>query len=78
VKNNNIGILIASGALTRMRRTARLFLFREFLGFETGGRAEGLRNVVDVYAKPEGSLIDYAVQIVKSLVVEVSYMYHLI
>jgi reverse gyrase len=67
VKNNNIGILIASGALTRMRRTARLFLFREFLGFETGGRAEGLRNVVDVYAKPEGSLIDYAVQIVKKL-----------
>ncbi|WP_054842375.1 hypothetical protein [Vulcanisaeta distributa] len=67
VKSNNIGILIASGALTRMRRTARLFLFREFLGFETGGRAEGLRNVVDVYVRPRDSLVSTAVDIVKRL-----------
>ncbi len=25
-----------------MKRTARLFLFREFLGFETGGRLKAL------------------------------------
>ncbi|MGC8542411.1 MAG: reverse gyrase [Vulcanisaeta sp.] len=67
VKSNNIGVLIASGALTKMRRTARLFLFREFLGFETGGRAEGLRNVVDVYVKPSDSLINEAVKIAKKL-----------
>ncbi len=67
VKSNNIGVLIASGALTKMRRTARLFLFREFLGFETGGRAEGLRNVVDVYVKPLDSLINETVKIAKKL-----------
>ncbi|ADY00854.1 reverse gyrase [Vulcanisaeta moutnovskia 768-28] len=67
VKSNNIGILIASGALTRIRRTARLFLFREFLGFETGGRAEGLRNVVDAYTRPKDSLVSAAVEIVKRL-----------
>lgn len=68
VKSNNIGILIASGALTRMRRTTRLFLFREFLGFETGGgRAEGLRNVVDVYVKPQDNLVNETVQLVKRL-----------
>ncbi|GAB6948328.1 reverse gyrase [Vulcanisaeta sp. JCM 16161] len=67
IKNNNIGILIASGALTRMKRTARLFLFREFLGFETGGRAEGLRNVVDVYVKPKDSLINTTIDIVRRL-----------
>lgn len=50
-----------------MRRTARLFLFREFLGFETGGRAEGLRNVVDVYVKPKDSLISTTVDVVKRL-----------
>ncbi|MCG2869242.1 MAG: reverse gyrase [Vulcanisaeta sp.] len=67
VNNREIGILIASGALTKVRRTTRLFLFREFLGFETGGRAEGLRNVVDVYVKPRGSLIDQVVEIVSRL-----------
>ncbi len=67
VKSNNIGILITSGALTRMRRTARLFLFREFLGFETGGRAEGLRNVVDIYVKPQDNLVNETVQLVKRL-----------
>ncbi|WP_069806403.1 reverse gyrase [Vulcanisaeta thermophila] len=67
VSENRIGILIASGALTRMRRTARLFLFRRFLGFETGGKAEGLRNVVDVYVKPRGDIIDEVVSIVRRL-----------
>ncbi|MFB6469929.1 MAG: reverse gyrase [Vulcanisaeta sp. AZ3] len=67
INNNKIGILIASGALTKIRKTTRLFLFREFLGFETGGRAEGLRNVVDVYVKLDKSIIDTAVQIVKRL-----------
>ncbi len=67
VRSNNIGILIASGALTRMRKTARLFLFREFLGFETGGRAEGLRNVVDVYVRPRDSLVGTTVELVRRL-----------
>ncbi len=47
-----VGTFIAAGALAKARRTARLLLFREFLGFDVGGRAEGLRNIVDAYAAP--------------------------
>lgn len=46
-----LGVFIASGALAKARRTTRLLLFRELLGFDVGGRAEGLRNVYDVYTK---------------------------
>jgi reverse gyrase len=46
-----LGVFIASGALAKARRTARLLLFREILGFDVGGRAEGLRNVYDLYVK---------------------------
>lgn len=46
-----LGVFVASGALAKARRTARLLLFREILGFDVGGRAEGLRNVYDLYVK---------------------------
>jgi len=49
MKGRNIGTLIVSGVLTRPRGTSRALLFREFLGFEVGGRAEGLRNVIDLF-----------------------------
>ena len=67
IQNTKLGILIASGALTKTRRAARLFLFREFLGFETGGKAEGLRNVVDTYIYPEKDLKETVLSIVKTL-----------
>jgi reverse gyrase len=53
VKRLGLGVFIASGALAKARRTARLLLFREILGFDVGGRAEGLRNVYDLYLKLE-------------------------
>ncbi|MEL9990593.1 MAG: reverse gyrase [Thermoproteus sp.] len=46
-----LGVFVASGALAKARRTTRLLLFREILGFDVGGRAEGLRNVYDLYVK---------------------------
>ncbi len=68
IRDKQIGILIASGALVKARRSARLILFREFLGFESGGRAEGLRNVVDVYVEPEGGdILKTVVNLVKRL-----------
>ncbi len=68
IKDRKIGILIASGALVKARRSTRLILFREFLGFESGGRAEGLRNVVDLYVEPErGDILKTVVDLVKKL-----------
>jgi reverse gyrase len=51
VRGLRLGVFVASGALAKARRTTRLLLFREILGFDVGGRAEGLRNVVDLYVE---------------------------
>ncbi|MCS7365217.1 MAG: reverse gyrase [archaeon GB-1867-035] len=50
-QNNKVGLLIVSGASIRARRTKRIRLFRELLGFEIGGKAEGIRNIADIYVK---------------------------
>ncbi|ABP49872.1 MAG: reverse gyrase [Pyrobaculum sp.] len=62
-----LGIFIASGALAKARRTLRLMLFREILGFDVGGRAEGLRNVVDLYTEASGDVVEQAVELLKRL-----------
>jgi len=62
-----LGILVVSGSLVKPKRSPRLFLFREFLGFETGGKSGGIRNVVDIYVRPEGDLVDSIVSIVRRL-----------
>ncbi|NPA70580.1 MAG: reverse gyrase [Crenarchaeota archaeon] len=62
-----IGILIASGALVKAKRSARIRLFREFLGFETGGRAEGLRNVVDIYTEVDKNIENTVLKLVEKL-----------
>jgi reverse gyrase len=67
MKGRNIGTLIVSGVLTRPRGTSRALLFREFLGFEVGGRAEGLRNVIDLFMQPKTNLIEDAANLVKRL-----------
>ncbi|NPA22807.1 MAG: reverse gyrase [Crenarchaeota archaeon] len=61
------GILIASGALVKAKRSARVRLFREFLGFETGGRAEGLRNVVDTYTEIDRTIENTVLRLVKRI-----------
>ena len=60
------GILLLSSATARPRGT-RVRLFRELLGFEVGMQSEMLRNIVDVYAKPEGPLEEAAVEYVRRL-----------
>jgi reverse gyrase len=62
-------ILIVSGASIRSRKTKKIKLIRELLGFEISGRIEGYRNIVDVYIQPRGGrdLIDEAVRVIKEL-----------
>ena len=60
------GILLLSSATARPRGT-RVRLFRELLGFEVGMQSEMLRNIVDVYTKPEGPLEEAAVEYVRRL-----------
>ncbi|MEM1598807.1 MAG: reverse gyrase [Pyrobaculum sp.] len=67
VRELKVGTFVASGALARARRTTRLLLFREILGFDVGGRAEGLRNVADLYAELEKDAVSQVLQIVKRL-----------
>jgi len=49
LRNEKPGILIVSGASLRGRRTKRVKLFRELLGFDVGSKTEYLRNIVDLY-----------------------------
>jgi Reverse gyrase len=41
VRGLRLGVFVASGALAKARRTTRLLLFREILGFDVGGRLRG-------------------------------------
>ena len=61
------GVLIVSGATIRAKRTRRIRLFRELLGFELGGRAEGLRNVENVFVSPENSVREEVLKLIKEL-----------
>ena len=65
-KNEKIGLLIVSGASIRTRRTKRVKLFKELLGFELGGKAEGIRNIIDMHVKAE-RVLDKVVELVKEL-----------
>ncbi|RLI12918.1 hypothetical protein DRO33_01990, partial [Candidatus Bathyarchaeota archaeon] len=58
------GLLIVSGATIRAKRTKRIRLFRALLGFELGGRAEGLRNVENIYVSPEGTVEEEVLRLV--------------
>ena len=63
----SVARLIVSSATGRPRGS-RVRLFRVLLGFEAGGRGDiGLRNIVDTYVIPEGSVEDEVVRLVKKL-----------
>ncbi|RLE56432.1 MAG: reverse gyrase [Candidatus Methanomethylicota archaeon] len=67
-RKNKIGVLIVSGASIRARRTRRIQLFRELLGFEIGGRMEGIRNVEDMYIMAKkGNIAKHVLKLVKKL-----------
>lgn len=65
-QSNKVGLLIVSGASIRARRTKRIRLFRELLGFEIGGKAEGIRNIVDIYVKTD-NVTEKVVKLAKKL-----------
>ncbi len=60
------GILIVSGASLRGRRTKRVKLFRELLGFDVGSKTEYLRNIVDIFI-PASNVKLKVVELVKKL-----------
>ncbi|MCS7143036.1 MAG: reverse gyrase [Aigarchaeota archaeon] len=59
------GILVISGATLRGRLTTRVRLFRYLLGFEPGFRPEFLRNVLNVYMEPRGSVEEEVIELVR-------------
>ncbi|ACB39159.1 reverse gyrase [Pyrobaculum neutrophilum] len=67
VRGLKLGVFIASGALAKARRTTRLLLFREILGFDVGGRAEGLRNVVDLYVEAAHDVVQQTIDLLRRL-----------
>ena len=65
-KRKRRGLLIVSGATLRGKRTKRLMIFRELLGFEVGRLPEFVRNIADLYMELEDrDLIDEAISLVK-------------
>ncbi|RLG91501.1 MAG: reverse gyrase, partial [Candidatus Hecatellales archaeon] len=53
IEKGKIGTLVVSGASIRARRTKRVKLFRELLGFEVTSKFEALRNIEDLYLETE-------------------------
>ena len=53
VENPKNKVLVVSGASLRGKRTVRIKLLRELLGFEIGSTSESLRNVLDTFLVSE-------------------------
>jgi len=66
IDSKKTGILIVSGASTRAR-AKRVMLFRELLGFEIGSKIEGVRNIEDMYLKPDRSVEEEVYEWTKKL-----------
>ncbi|MGB9728818.1 MAG: reverse gyrase [Thermoprotei archaeon] len=59
--------IIVSGATQSARRTKRVKLLSELVGFDIGMKVIGTRNVEDVYVIPERSMYDTLLTLVKKL-----------
>jgi reverse gyrase len=64
-RRSKVGQLVVSGATVRARRTRRMRLFEELLGFQVGFKPEFLRNVKDFHLPMEGDVGRQALSIVK-------------
>jgi len=62
---NNIGLLVVSGATLKARRTKRIKLFEELLNFQIGFKPEFLRNIKDFYLPAEENLEKHVFSIIK-------------
>ncbi|MEM1583521.1 MAG: reverse gyrase [Nitrososphaerota archaeon] len=59
------GILVVTGATIRPRKTKRIYIFSELLGFELGTKPEFIRNIVDFYMNVEGDIEEKTIELVK-------------
>lgn len=59
--------IIVSGATQSVRRTKRVKLLSELVGFDIGMKVIGTRNVEDVYVIPEKSMEDTLLTLIKRL-----------
>ena len=51
ISKRKLGTLVVSGASIRARKTRRIMLFKELLGFEVTSKVEVLRNIEDLYVE---------------------------
>jgi reverse gyrase len=67
VKVSKIGNVIVSGASPRGKRTKRIKLFKELMGFEIGSRIEFVRNIEDLYVPDVDDVEEKVIELVKVL-----------
>ncbi|MCS7095802.1 MAG: reverse gyrase [Nitrososphaerota archaeon] len=54
--NQNFRVLVVSGATLMGKRTKRIRIFKSLFGFEPGFSMELVRNISNMFVKPEGSM----------------------
>ncbi|MBS7636557.1 reverse gyrase, partial [Candidatus Bathyarchaeota archaeon] len=64
---NNIGLLVVSGATVKAKRTMRIKLFEELLKFQIGFKPEFLRNIKDFYLEANAEIGSQVLSLIKSL-----------
>ena len=64
---NRVGLLVVSGATVKARRTKRIKLFEELLGFQIGFKPEFLRNIKDFHLKRRYEIERHVLELVKEL-----------
>lgn len=64
-KENPDRVLVVSGATLRGKRTKRIKIFRELLGFEPGFSMELVRNIAGFFLKPERNVEEEVPRILK-------------
>ncbi|RJS83927.1 DEAD/DEAH box helicase, partial [Candidatus Bathyarchaeota archaeon] len=62
---NEIGILIVSGATLKSKRTRKIKLFEELLDFQIGYQPEMLRNIKDFFLKEDKAVEETVASIIK-------------
>ncbi|MEM0078731.1 MAG: reverse gyrase [Nitrososphaerota archaeon] len=64
-KEKKHGRLVVTGATLKTKKSKRIYVFSELLGFELGTKPEFIRNIVDIYIKVDGNLEEKAIELIK-------------
>jgi reverse gyrase len=62
---NQIGLLVVSGATVKARRTKRIKLFEELLDFQIGFKPEFLRNIRDYYLPAKTNMEQHVLSLIQ-------------